>query len=117
MKQDNLQKIHTELMNVLGMSDNDYFLVASKITPEILLRYLNYTAAVYYELGYYEQIKKFPRGIERPINVYDKNGNLVNNYDSRGQASRLTGYPGTSIFKAIKFGIIYKDFFWKYAEK
>jgi hypothetical protein len=97
----NLEKIHLELMNQIGMSEVDYFKVASIITPEILYQYLNYAYVTGFNEGMEFQRKKHSNNMAKPV-IMIKNGIEVNRFDTCKAASKFVGRAKNGITEAIK---------------
>lgn len=110
-KQTKQDKILSELMNRLGMSDKDYLLVCSRITPDLLKTYLDYAYAVGYEDGSKLNVL---HGM-KPIRGY--NGSDQIQFESIREAARKLHMAHSSIVRAIKTGKKCHGYRWYYINK
>ena len=110
-KQTKQDKILSELMNRLGMSDKDYLLVCSRITPDLLKTYLDYAYAVGYEDGSKVNVL---HGM-KPIRGYKDSEEIQ--FKSIREAARRLHITHSNIVRAIKSGKRCGGYRWYYMNK
>jgi hypothetical protein len=104
-----IHKLHLELMQQIGMNESDYFLVASRVTPAILFKYLNYAFAMGSE---FEKLNI--KTDKKPVICYCDG--YSKRFESLHEAALHIGISNPSnIIRSIKTGVKSGKFNWKFA--